>query len=435
MNTINTIKPDIFTIRLPYGIDRNGAKLAGLIIWSCLVTGIASFFVSQFMTGTGPFWVSYYVNRFWALLVILPFSLLALDYLLLFHGFSYPLFFVLLLGISAVYGVLCGNKFSYILADFTLLFSPILFYILSQKYLKKSNIKTLIKWLFHINLVLGLLAIIGIPIGYEPILLLSGILLCFVFPALSKYFFEKSLSKYILAIIVSAFCLFGRGSNKTQLLQVTIIMAYLLIIRFYRKRVSLKFIRNFTIITALIVVSGIFGMHYKYRSYRLLEHFFQTFSVEKTISNWDNPDNLFNILGQSTGHRIFELIKVEQTIRYNIMTTFFGFGLGGSVDMSGSKDETVLSTYGESISNVRVFHLMPVYMLAKFGLMGIITMLIGIIWFAKYLFWNFKHFDLIKLFAVSYLLAVAFGAFITFSFWIKYPLVGIMIWILSKKKY
>jgi len=431
MNHTDTIKSNIFAIRLPKGINVNGAKLIGIVTWSYIATGIFSFFVSRYISG--PFFSAYYTNRFWALVVVLPATMLAFDYLFLFHGFSIPLLLVSFLAISAFYGLLLRNSPSYVLADFVLLFSPILFYLLSQKYLKKVNIESLIAWLFHLNLGLGLLNMVGLPVDYDFVLLLVGLLLSFIFPNLSKYFFRKSLVKYILAITVLANYLFHPGSNKTRFLQVIAITLWFLSIRLYKKIINFKFIRNFAILTMIITFAMISGIFKQYRSYNLVKHFFGTISLESILANWNNPDNMFSILGQSTGHRIFELIKAKQSIQRNILTTLFGSGLGSSVDMSDSKDQSVLITYGENISNVRVFHLMPAYMLAKFGLTGIIIMLIGFGWLIKNLFWNLRYFDLTKLFAVSYLLVVTVGALFTFSIWIKNPLTGIMVWILLKR--
>jgi hypothetical protein len=237
----------------------------------------------------------------------------------------------------------------------------------------------------------------------------------------------------LATIVIILYLVIGK-TNKTQLLIMIVPILYLLSIRFYRKIISSRFIRNFIAITLLLSIVIVSGIYKRYRSYQVMNYFANSMSIDRVKAGLINPDSLFATMAdQSSAHRIFEYVKVQQAISNNIGTLIFGLGLGGSVDMSGSKDKSVLGTYGETISNVRVFHLMLVYMLAKFGLLGIVFTIIGIFWLAKQLLWNIRHYNLIQLIAVCYLLSVSVGIFVTFSVWIKQPLVGVMIWILSKR--
>jgi hypothetical protein len=91
-----------------------------------------------------------------------------------------------------------------------------------------------------------------------------------------------------------------------------------------------------------------------------------------------NPRFIFDFLDLSTAQRVFELLVVVDTISKNTITLFFGMGLGGSIDISATQDNSVLRSHFGDTQSVRVLHLGVSWVLLKGGIVGLAAYIAGL---------------------------------------------------------
>lgn len=80
-------------------------------------------------------------------------------------------------------------------------------------------------------------------------------------------------------------------------------------------------------------------------------------------------------------HRAYETRMVFELIGSSPSTLLFGGGPGATVDLSGSPDVMTLISAGRNVYAVDDVHLLTSWILLKFGLLGIIWLIMLMIWF------------------------------------------------------
>lgn len=84
------------------------------------------------------------------------------------------------------------------------------------------------------------------------------------------------------------------------------------------------------------------------------------------------------LLGRSTStditimQRSYEADAVWQAVRTRATTTVFGLGPGGTVNLENAPDASTLVASGRDLRRVESVHLLPSYILLKFGLLGLV---------------------------------------------------------------
>lgn len=113
----------------------------------------------------------------------------------------------------------------------------------------------------------------------------------------------------------------------------------------------------------------------------------------------------FNVIDMefdvSTGQRILEIVQVWNSVTKSAFTLLFGYGSGGSIDLSMTLDSAVVSSH-DNLKEVRNIHALPFYILLKYGLVGCVFFYFASIRFLLkirelYFLSEFSKFDLLPI--------------------------------------
>lgn len=78
--------------------------------------------------------------------------------------------------------------------------------------------------------------------------------------------------------------------------------------------------------------------------------------------------------------RAFEARTVLATTGRTVLTSLFGLGPGGTVDLSGAPDANTLISAGRVLSAVDDVHLLPFWLIHKMGWVGLALTLLALVW-------------------------------------------------------
>lgn len=100
-------------------------------------------------------------------------------------------------------------------------------------------------------------------------------------------------------------------------------------------------------------------------------------AVGNRISTSDLFSDPFSYVDTSTAERVFELAGAVQLVSASGTTTLVGRGLGGALDLSGTRDRSVVMAHGgsDALESIRVVHLGITYALLKGGVCGLLAYL------------------------------------------------------------
>lgn len=347
-------------------------KLIAFILF--LVNQLQNFFIGVAINffGVYDFTATNYWNRIYGLfiLAVLVYSIRIPKYLSKNRIIIYFLFFCL-----CIYG-LKRNSFSDFIADLILLTLPFVFYIFFKKICKKQNdyLLEFISTYYRLNTYLIIPVVFLRLLNFKILNIDFNFLICYSIAQIvikdepyiyiNKIKVYKNLFLSIIAgigkvIIAQAVFFFAIRSFSVKRIHYFVFIVLLMF-------VSLKFIEKYG--DKLITITANAGS--LPRGIDLIQKTDFTEMAKLGFGNFNylvnDPVLIFTLTDPSTGQRFFELFTAISTVNNSLFTKLFGLGIGGTLDQSETKDGSIASSHAD-ISKVRVMHLMPTFLIAKFG--------------------------------------------------------------------
>ena len=340
--------------------------------------------------------------------------------------------------LMSLYGYFLGNDITNIISDLILLLSPLTFYIYGARRRQQTA---------HVEKLAG-----GIIYGY---FLMSVLFFVFIFaPAnlllsteqaradfpmmMGLYFIFIFRGRPIIKILSFGgliFTVFASGYKLALLLVVVDLVIVLFVWIFQRTDMVTKLVRIVTILVSGFIVAVLVPIAIadslanpqlsQNTLIRKIKNFSNVVSlpINRLIIAYDAP---FDVLDASTAERVYEL---KQTISANTqksLTILFGQGLGGTVDLSGTEDPGVMQAY-DDLSKVKVVHLGLTWVLLKGGLIGLLIYFAFLYKVAKYGIRLLSGQGVVRQSAGLALINYLVGVNIVFGYWIKAPLLGVIL--------
>ncbi len=308
------------------------------------------------------------------LLIVIPLLLLVIEIIILKNReiiiTKTELTYIFIVFVYAAYGAVKEFGFIYVLKDILILIlGPVAFNIgrtcSKLNYLSREEFKKLAR-----RSGLGLFLIfITIPIAITHLLILI----------------KKEINKENIIIVFALLIHTFLTASKS------IFLAFILYI--FIKNKWFKSYKLIILIFIILYVVFNFVIIYEFNNsfVRKSLAFYDSFSFIELINIVKNVDlNAVWVFDVSTAQRLYEFLLIINEMSLNKI--IFGHGLGYSVDMSNSLDLSILErTTENSIDNVRTFHLMVTWLLAKTGLIGIILVTL----YLKFVYNKIKHDELL----------------------------------------
>jgi len=391
-----------------------------LLLW--FITISHSLIVVAFqLSGVFRFTAAGYANRIWALLVII-FFLQEVSHVLLKP--KWPFISILLL---ILLGIVNGNQFTHITADFMLLFLPLIFFTYGKKIFSQDDKN--IQRIFKNYLVLNIFSVFIIVIPARAFGLFVQPDYLFISAALIVIIFNSKLIHMFSAIVGQIFIGALFATTKTYLIQLVAAIVLALPLR--------QILRILMIILVIIIIGNLvqkYNIISQIDSLNKMKLLVNKTKIMNVTSITDfSGTSSFNYVDISTAQRIFELSRTSEYIQENFAKSIIGMGLGGSIDISETLDKSVLRSHvNANLGEIRVVHLGITYSLLKGGIIGLFLYVCFIIWL---FFMSFRLIIKIRQSKIGFWVTVAtitlamylLGSIFTFSNYFKMPGLWIML--------
>ncbi len=397
---------------------------AAFNIW--LITISQSLIAISFQfAGEFRFMAAGHANRVWAILVLVLFWK---EFLLVLLR---PNWYFTGICLLALVGFAYGAGISSVAADFVLMFLPLLFFVSGRELFRRDAARVRQFFRHYLFLNLASVVFLSVPAYLMGFRLRPDYL--FASGALLVIFFQAGFVRMCMSALGQAglFALFA--TTKTYLIQ--FVAGGIFSFRWQR---FLLLAGVFALVVVLSLQFGVFKQTSAYKKTRML------FSQSKVtdvsvVDDLMEGANAFKYLDVSTAQRVFELSQTIDVIGSNALSLVAGKGLGASIDVSDTRDSSVVRAFGgKGLESVRMVHLGVTYSLLKGGLIGLLLYLGFIAWVV------FRALSAIfsssganrfwaKTAAVTAVMYV-FGTLFTFSVYWKMPGLWIMLAFMASRK-
>ena len=317
------------------------------------------------LNGIYIFQAAMYSNRIWAISILVT-SLLSIMYIILNIRINIVLYSILILGLT-VWGLIFNNSISNVVVDIVIVFIiPILFLYHSYYIYKNNNMYTFLYIYKNMNIVF--LSIISIPLFISNYKVTPDI--TFLLSYLLVTIFLSDLKYKVLSFPAILFILLI-GASKTVVFQLAFGILFIALVRNIRSILTAA-----ALLLALLLASLTPASHINTsRAAAKLQSAFVGIqeAYQEGVTLYSVISEPFNYLDTSTAHRVYELNQVLKSIGGSYFTVLFGKGLGATVDISGTRDASVILAHKgrQNLGAVRVVHIGPAYVLLKAGVLGL----------------------------------------------------------------
>lgn len=274
--------------------------------------------------------------------------------------------------VEFLYGILLSNPLIYLVADFAYIAFGTLLYIVITNIVKTKIDGYLIN---KYGITMVILSYIFIPFNLE----LPPILFIFLIGLSYYYLIEKKYLKSIITLIP----FFFEVSNSNRALLI-VFMVMLLFYFIYRLSVYFKKMDRIIIITLILIL--IISTYQEIISITLnffpenSEIYFRLGQMLDIINEGIDYSSPYHI---SVSQRMIEAQIVIELWTENIFSFLFGSGLGGVIDGKHFIDTAVTGSALLGENSIHNIHLLPFAFIHKYGLFGIIIIVLLILNFFK----------------------------------------------------
>ncbi len=302
--------------------------------------------------------------------------------------------------------------------DFVLIFMQLIFFYIGWIYFEQLENKKVVRNLLNDNILIAfVIGAIFFSSGYEYSSPIIGFFALSVYAAMR---FGKDLRVYfwIMLIIMNILWAFGK---QTFLISLLGLMFVYFNKDFYKstlinlrsmgnKALTLVIFSPFIFLSVYIVFFSAIEFGSVKKFVLLIENL--SFDIPLDII-LKYPELLYEVLDVSTASRLYELLLVIDQSSQSLIHTLFGSGLGGEIDLASKNEFANLQFTFES---TRVAQTLPVFMLLKFGILGLVALFLII-------FFYFKKRDKSKFFFYPFFICL-FTSILAFSTVFKFHFIG-----------
>lgn len=270
--------------------------------------------------------------------------------------------------IELLYGILLSNPLIYLVADFVYIAFGALLYIIITNIVKiKVDYNTINKY----GTVLVILSYVIIPFSLE----VPPILFIFLIGLSYFYLIEKRYIKSIITLI--PFFLEVSSSNRALLL---VFIVMLLLYFIYKLSIHFKKIDRIIIVTLVLILLLTTYQEIIILSLNLFpensEIYFRLSQMLDIINEGIDYSSPYHI---SVSQRLTEARMVISLWTENIFSFIFGSGLGGVIDGKYFIDKAVTNSALLGERSIHNIHILPFSIIHKYGLFGIIIIVLLIL--------------------------------------------------------
>lgn len=358
-------------------------------------------------------------NRIWAVTILIFFiNYVIRGYL---HHYKYFLFILFYIAL----GIFNGNNINNIIADFVLLSLPLIFYEYARKRLSITRLQEFLRqygrYITYAILV-SLVLQYGFRIPFKApdiILLFLVLLVAIVYPRR-----RRAVSLKVGAMLFLAYLQMGK-IFVVQLASLPLLLPK-------RKVLRLGFL---TIVLAggLLLTKNLWIERPNIQRGLALIESIRPENIYAVAATAYNPVIVYSYLDWSTARRISEFISVWEDLRNSGLSLMIGNGLGGTVEIIRGVD----MAYG-NFTELRYLHLAISFILNKFGIVGLFISLMLLARLfrlyrrgAKKIKTYYPHNYYAYITIAYYLVFLIIGALFTFSNFVKIPMIGVVLYILT----
>lgn len=316
-------------------------------------------------------------------------------FIVMYYSLSIPKYFsrnkivlIFLFFFISLYGFI-NNSFNDFITDFILIVLPIVFYNFFKKVFeeKEAYLFDFMSTYYKLNVWIIIPVVFLRLINFKILNIDFNYLICFSIAQIISQ--KKSIYINKLYIYKNIFFSFLAGIGKVIIAQTFLFIAL--------RSFNLRRIHYFIFIFFLVIISvrsiDKYGDKLSTltanagslpRGIDLIQKTDFAEIVKIGFSNLDylikDPAIVFTLTDPSTGQRFFELFTAISTIDKSISKKLIGLGIGGTLDQSETRDGSIASSH-DDITKVRVMHLLLTFLLAKFGYILTVAILIFLIYF------------------------------------------------------
>ncbi|WP_135122107.1 hypothetical protein [Jeotgalibacillus proteolyticus] len=330
--------------------------------------------------------------------------------------YSEDIKFTSTIGIVIFYSLLIGfinsNSYTYILSDLAYLIVGLAIFLLTRFGnihfdINKNN-------LIKVSLLTAIaILILEFAFGWPSVSLIIFYFALFLYGSYLGY--KKFIFINLIPIILIAI-----NSNRATLMTLGIMIIILVFIMIFKKKFGLLAIFMYSSVLLLILAILTFNSLLNHFAYEILSSplGMRIYSMMEIFN--PNVGGIDFSRDITISQRLYEVTAVTHTLGSNVFYWLFGYGLGGTLDMSGTLDTSVANSALLGAESVHNIHLLHGAMLFRYGLIGL---LILIIFFFKLLKISIKTVDSTTMIMSLAAIAIIIYSIPASSFFVTEPLI------------